>query len=394
MEHPMSQSFDASRSLTAFEQDSTLVAVIEMSQSKWLVAAVIPGVARQPLKKLDANADALLKLLQRWQDEARKAGRTVRRIVCTYEAGRDGFWLARWLQARAIETYVVHAASIAVSREHRRAKTDRIDTELLMRSFLGWLRGEKRHCSMVAIPTMAEEDARRPSRERESLVGEQTRIVNRIKAVLALFGIGGFNPRLRKAAQKLETLHTTEGTPLPENAHAELRRDLERLRLVHDQIHVIESERLRRLALAPAAATGPHAMVRLIARVFAVGIETADMLVNEALARKLRDRRAVARYAGLTGAPDESGKRRREKGLARAGNGRVRRGMIQLAWRFLIFQKDSPLVRWFRERTADGRSTSRKTMIVALARKLLIALWRLVTTGEMTEGLKLRPAGI
>jgi len=135
----MSQSFDASRSLTAFEQDSTLVAVIEMSQSKWLVAAAIPGVARQPLKKLDANADALLKLLQRWQDEARKAGRTVKRIVCAYEAGRDGFWLARWLQARAIETYVIHAASIAVSREHRRAKTDRIDTELLMRSFLGWL---------------------------------------------------------------------------------------------------------------------------------------------------------------------------------------------------------------------------------------------------------------
>jgi len=389
----MSQSFDASKSLTAFEQDSTLVAVIEMSQSKWLVAAVIPGVERRPLKKLAADAGALLKLLRRWREEARKAGRTIRRIVCAYEAGRDGFWLARWLQARAIETYVIHAASIAVSREHRRAKSDRIDTELLMRSFLGWLRGEKRHCSMVTIPTMAEEDARRPSRERESLVSEQTRIVNRFKAVLALFGIGGFNPKLRNAAQKLKTLCTVEGTPLPENAHAELRHDLERLRLVRDQIRAIESERLRRLALAPMAATGPHAMVRLIARVFGVGIETADMLVNEALARNLRDRRAVARYAGLTGAPDESGKRRREKGLARAGNGRVRRGMIQLAWRFLIFQKDSRLVRWFRERTADGRKTTRQTMIVALARKLLIALWRLVTTGEMTEGIKLRPAG-
>jgi transposase len=388
----MSQSFDASRSLTAFEQDSTLVAVIEMSQSKWLVAAAIPGVARQPLKKVDADAGALLKLLQRWRDEARKAGRTIGRIVCAYEAGRDGFWLARWLQARAIETYVIHAASIAVSREHRRAKTDRIDTELLMRSFLGWLRGEKRHCSMVAIPTVAEEDARRPSREREGLVGEQTRIVNRIKAVLALFGIGGFNPRLRKAAQKLEKLSTVEGAPLPENTHAELRRDLERLHLVHEQIGNIESERLRRLAQAPAATTGRDAMVRLIAKVFGVGIETADMLVNEALARNLRDRRAVARYAGLTGAPDESGKRRREKGLARAGNSRVRRGMIQLAWRFLIFQKDSRLVRWFRARTADGRNTTRKTMIVALARKLLIALWRLVTTGEMTEGIKLRPA--
>jgi transposase len=388
----MSQSFDTSRSLTAFEQDSTLVAVVEMSQSKWLVAAVLPGVERRPLKKLDADADALLKLLQRWCGEARKAGRTIGRIVCAYEAGRDGFWLARWLQAQAIEAYVIHAASIAVSREHRRAKSDRIDTELLMRSLLGWLRGEKRHCSMVAIPTIAEEDARRPSRERDSLTGEQTRIANRFKAVLALFGIGRFNPRLRKAAQKLETLRTVEGTPLPENAHAELRRDLERLRLVRDQIRAIESERLRQLAAVPAAATGPHAMVRLIAKVFGVGIETADLLVNEALARKLRDRRAVARYAGLTGAPDESGKRRREKGLARAGNSRVRRGMIQLAWRFLIFQKDSRLARWFRERTADGRSTTRKTMIVALARKLLIALWRLVTTGEMTEGIKLRPA--
>jgi transposase len=388
----MSQSFDASRSLTAFEQDSTLVAVIEMSQSKWLVAGAIPGVERGPLKKLDADAAALLKLLQRWRDEAHKSGRTIKRIVCTYEAGRDGFWLARWLQAQAIEVYVIHAASIAVSREHRRAKSDRIDTELLMRSTLGWLRGEKRHCSMVAIPTVAEEDARRPGRERESLVAEQTRIVNRIKAVLALFGIASFKPRLRKAAQKLETLRTLEGTPLPENAHAELKRDLERLRLLHEQISVIESERLRQLAQAPATATGPHAMVRLIARVFGIGIETADMLVREVLTRNLRDRRAVARYAGLTGAPDESGKRRREKGLARAGNGRVRRGMIQLAWRFLIFQKQSRLARWFRERTADGRGNTRKTMIIALARKLLIALWRLATTGEMTEDIKLRPA--
>src|SRR5256885_14462282 len=201
----------------------------------------------------------------------------VRRIVCAYEAGRDGFWLARWLQAHAIEAYVIHATSIAVSREHRRAKSDRIDTELLMRSFLGWLRGEKRHCSMVAIPTMAEEDARRPSRERENLVAEQTRIVNRVKAVLALFGIGGFNPRLRKAVQKLETLHTAEGTPLPENAQAELRHDLERLRLVHDQICTIESERLRRLAQAPAPRAGPPATVRLTARALGTAIETAGM---------------------------------------------------------------------------------------------------------------------
>src|ERR1700680_4260295 len=232
MESPMSQPFDASRSLTAFEQDNTLVAVIEMSQSKWLAAAVIPGVERQPLKKLDAEADALLKLLQRWRDEARKAGRVVRRIVCAYEAGRDGFWLARWLQAHAIEAYVIHAASIAVSREHRRAKSDRIDTELLMRSFLGWLRGEKRHCSMGVIPTMAQEDARRLGRAREDLVTERTRIANQMKAILARFGIRSFKPTLRKAAEKLDGLRTAEGTPLLENTRAELSRHLAQLRVV------------------------------------------------------------------------------------------------------------------------------------------------------------------
>src|SRR5437763_14706340 len=246
---------------------------------------------------------------------------------------------------------------------------------------------------MVAIPTSEEEDGRRPNRERQNLVTEQTRLVNQMKAIFTRFGIRTFQPMLRKAEDKLKGLRTAEGTPLPENTRAELCRHLARLRVVREQIRAVEQERLRKLAAAPAAATGPHAMVRLIARVLGVGIETADMLVNEVLARNLRDRRAVAHYAGLTGAPDESGKRRREKGLARAGNGRVRRGMIQLAWRFLIFQKESRLVQWSRERTADGRRTTRKTMIVALARKLLIALWRLVTTGEMTEGIKLRPAG-
>jgi len=162
----MSQAFDASRSLTALEQDSTIIAVIEMSQAKWLVAGVVPGVERQPLKRLTADEAALLKLLHRWRNEAGQAGRQIKRIVVAYEAGRDGFWLARWLRVRGVEAYIIHPASIAVSREHRRAKTDRLDTELLMRAFLGWLRGEKRHCSMVAIPTVEEEDARRRERER------------------------------------------------------------------------------------------------------------------------------------------------------------------------------------------------------------------------------------
>jgi transposase len=392
MERPMSQFFDASRSLTALEQDSTIIASIEMSQSKWLVAAVVPGVERQPLKKLNADEEALLKLLHRWRHEAGLAGRQIKRIVVAYEAGRDGFWLARWLRARDVEAYVIHPTSVAVSREHRRAKTDRLDTELLKRSFLGWLRGEKRHCSMVAIPTIEEEDARRPNRERGNLVTEQTRIVNQIKAILTRFGIRAFRSTLREVEEKLERVRTAEGTPLPENTRAELRRHLARLRVVREQIRAIEQERLRKLAATPAGEKGPHVMVRLIARLLGVGVETADMLVNEILSRHLRDRKAVARYAGLTGSPDESGRRRRERGLARAGNARVRCGMIQLAWRFLRFQKDSALAQWFHARTADGRGSTRKTMIVALARKLLIALWRLVTTGEMPQGVVLRPA--
>jgi len=388
----MLQPLDASKSLTAFEQDSTVIAVIEMSQSKWLVAAVVPGIERQPLKKIEANEETLLKVLHRWRAEAGQAGRVIKRVAIAYEAGRDGFWLARWLRARNIEAYVIHPASIAVSREHRRAKTDRLDTELLMRAFLGWLRGERRHCSIVAIPTVAEEDARRPNRERENLVTERTRIVNRMKATLTRFGIRNFKPTLRKAAEKLDNLRTAEAMPLPENTRAELRRHLARLRVVREQIREIEHERLRMLKAAPVTEKGPHAMVRLLARVLSVGIETADMLVNEVLSRHLRDHRAVARYAGLTGSPDESGRRRREKGLARAGNARVRCGMIQLAWRFLRFQKDSALTKWFDARTADGRAGTRKTMIVALARKLLIALWRLVTTGEVPQGVVLRPA--
>ena len=211
-----------------------------------------------------------------------------------------------------------------------------------------------------------------------------------MKGALARLGVRGFKPTLRKACERLGTLRTAEGAPLPPNTLAELRRDMARLRLVREQIAEVEAARLQRLEEEPGSR--PHAMVRLLARVIGVGVETADMLVREVLSRELRDRKALARYAGLTGSPDESGARRREKGLARVGNARVRRGMLQLAWRFLRFQADSRLARWYRARTADARGGTRKAMIVALARKLLIALWRLVTTGEAPEGVALRPA--
>jgi transposase len=379
---------DLSRSLVAFDQESAVVAVIELSNASWLVAGTLPGVARRPLKKLDPDPAALEQLLTRWRIEAESAGRSISRMIVAYEAGRDGFWLARWLQARGFETHVIHPTSVAVSREHRRSKTDRLDSAMLMRVFFGWLRGERGHCSMVAVPSL-EEDAKRPSRERESLVGERTRIINSVKSGLLRLGVRGFNPALRRAAKQLETLVTPEGAALPPNTLDEIRRDLARLAVVREQIEAIESDRLARLQQAPQSRS--NAMVVLLARVVGVGLETADMLVQEILSRPLRDRRAVARYAGLTGSPDESGARRREKGLAKSGNARVRRGLIQLAWRFLMFQKGSGLAAWYRYRT-EAAPTRRKTMIVALARKLLIAFWRLVTTGAVPDGLILRAA--
>jgi transposase len=216
--------------------DQTVIAVVELSLSGWLVAGVVPGVERQPLKKLKPEPDRLLELLQRWRNEAERSGRKIARTVVAYEAGRDGFWLARTLKAHGIEAHVIHPASVAVSREHRRAKTDRLDTELLKRAFIGWLRGERDHCRMVAIPTFHEEDAKRPSRERECLVAEQSRLINRMKSTLVRLGIRGFNPKLKCAMRRLEELRTPEGEALPPNTLAELRRDLERRAFICEQI--------------------------------------------------------------------------------------------------------------------------------------------------------------
>lgn len=372
----------------ALAPDETLIAVIEMSQSSWLVAGIIPGVERLPLKRLTTDPFALIGLLERWRDEATKAGKLISRIAIAYEAGRDGFWLARWMRAREIEAYVIHPTSIAVSREHRRAKTDRLDTELLKRAFSGWLRGERGHCSMAAIPTLDEEDAKRAHRERANLVADRTRIINRLKSCLVRFGIRDFTPTARSAEAKVAELLTPEGQRLPPHTQSEMLRNMDRLRFVTMQIKAIEKARATRVAHDAAPR---HAMVRTLTQINGLGLETADMLVSEIFFRDLRDRRAVARYAGLTGAPNESGSIKREKGLAKSGNARVRRGMIELAWRFLRFQGESDLAKWFHERTAAAPAR-RKTMVVALARKLLISLWRMLQTGEVPGGVVLKAA--
>jgi transposase len=388
MERPMQN--DLSKSHVVLNQDSTLIVVIELGLSSWLVAGLVPGLERQPRKKLMPDPEALLALLERWRGEALKAGGRIERITVAYEAGRDGFWLARWLLRHGIEAHVIHPNSIPVPREHRRAKSDRLDTELLLRGFLGWLRGEEKHCTMVRLVSIEDEDLKRPNREHQRLVNERTALINRLKACLIRFGIRTFNPKLKKAGEHLSQLVTPEGVLLPKNTLAEFRRDLARLDLVRQQIKAIETERQERLAAQPGHRHA--AKVRQLNQVIGLGLETADMLNSEMFCRPLRDRWAVARYGGLTGSPDESGQRRREQGLARAGNSRVRRGMLQFAWRFLRFQKDSPLAQWYRQRTQSARKDIRKLMIVALARKLLIALWRMVSQGVLPEGIRLREA--
>src|SRR5947209_624908 len=218
MECPMPQPNDLSRSLVALDQDSTIIAVVEMSQSSWLVGGVLPSIERQPCKKLEPSAERLLGLLHRWRDEAVRAGSNITRVALAFEAGRDGFWLARWLRARGVEAHVIHPSSVAVSREHRRAKTDRLDTELLKRAFLGWLRGERGHCTMAAIPTAEEEDAKRPNREHESLVGERTRIVNRMRSALARLRVRGFRPTLQGLRAARDAAHARGRAAAAEHA--------------------------------------------------------------------------------------------------------------------------------------------------------------------------------
>jgi transposase len=317
----MPQPNDLSRSRIPFEQDTTIVAVVEMSHASWLVAAIVPGLDRHPLKKIEPEQEALLRLLRRWRGEAAGAGRVVHRTAVAFEAGRDGFWLARWLRAEGIEAHAIHPTSVAVSREHRRAKTDRLDTELLKRAFLGWLRGEPDHCGMAAVPSLQEEDAKRPSRERENLVGERTRLVNRMKGALARLGVRGFKPTVRNAEGRLESLRTPEGAPLPPNTLAELRRDMARLRFVREQIREVEEARLERLERAPGEGRNP--MVRLLARVVGVGLETGG---------HARARGPLARLAGQAGGgalcrPNRgAGRERRQAPGKGAGQGGERPG--------------------------------------------------------------------
>ena len=374
--------------VTAFDGDSTLVVALELSGKGWEMGAVLPGVSRRPRRRLAARDIAgLLAQLERWKAEVLRAGRAVHRVVVAYEAGRDGFWIARSLLAQGIEVQIMHPASIPVERRGRRVKTDRIDLDMLLRTLLAWLRGEPRVCSMVPIPSEAEEDMRRPERERDRLVRERIALENRLENLLCLHGIAGFKPRLKKAADRLEHLRGFNGAPLPPRLLEELRRLMARHHVLSDQLKEIEAARERAAEAEQPDRTGQQ--VQVLVRLIGLGLATANGLACEVFCRQFADRGALAGFVGLTGTPFNSGGSEREQGISKNGNPRVRRILMQLAWRWLRFQPDSALSCWFAERTAGAKGRIRKIMIVALARKLLVALWRYVETGELPAGARL-----
>lgn len=377
----------------ALDHESTIVAVVELSARSWLVGAQVAGVPRRCRQKLAASAEALLDHLDHLRQRAGRAGKRVGRVVVAYEAGRDGFWLARWLIGRGIEAYVIQPSSVPVDRRARRAKTDALDVEMLLRATLAWLRGEPRVCSMVPIPSEAEEDGRRPLRERQDLIRERLAITNKIDGLLATLGVGGYRPLRRDRRERLEALRRPGGGALPAHAEARLSRLLDRLELVLEQIGVLEEAR-DAVVTRDAAVPGGEAegLVRRLAGLRGIGPELATLLAWEAFVRPFRDRRALAAYAGLTGTPFDSGERRREQGISKAGNRRLRAALVELAWLWLRYQPDSSLAAWFRHRTGAAGGRMRKVMIVALARKLLVALWRLCREGVVPEGAALKAA--
>lgn len=387
----MSEPFDPRKPATAFDHTTTLVTVLELSEKSWQLGASMPGVSRRPLRKIDVrDMSALLHALERWKGEASEAGHTVSRVVLGYEAGRDGFWIARFLRARGIEVYVLHPSSIAVERRGRRAKTDRIDVDMLLGTLLGWLREEPRRCTMAPIPTEAEEDMREPGREREALVAARLKVENQMGSLLIRFGIADFRPRLKKAGQKLEELCTVDGRPLPPKTMEKLRRLMDRHRLLSEQMKQIEEARQQVVTVPDPDRL--EAMIQMLVRIVGLGVETATVLVHEVFSRRFRDRKALAAFVGLTGTPFDSGGSRREQGISKNGNPRVRRMVTQLMWRWLKFQPGSALARWFAERTGGAKGRIRKIMAIALARKLLVALWRYVENGAIPEGARLASA--
>jgi transposase len=365
---------------------------LELSRSTWLITSLSPG-GRDEMSKHSVRGGDVPELLSRFKLLQKKAqARTGKLfpIVAIQEAGLDGFWIHRALEANDVESHVVDPASIATSRRHRRAKTDKIDGEALVRTLLAYKRGEPRVCAMVRAPSPEDEDRRRICRERKVLVAERVEHVNRIKGLLFAQGVGGFEPLRRDRRKRLEDLRTGDGRPLPVLLKAQISRELDRLEMLLEQIKTVEAERDALIA-AEMETTSPPTPAAMLLDIRGIGAEFAAILWSEGLFRHFDNRRQIAAYAGLAPSPWQSGSVDREQGVSKAGNPRLRTTLIQLAWLWLRHQPKSALALWFGERVKQS-GRLRKTTIVALARKLLIALWKYVTLGVVIEGAVMKAA--
>jgi transposase len=370
--------------------NAALVVAVEISRTAWVIAAHAPGLGHIKIKqRIEPRGEALLLAIERLKRRSAAAKAAVDQVIVAYEAGYSGFWLARLLRQSAIEVYVIQPVSVPVDRRSRRAKTDAIDADLLLRTCLAFIRGEPRVCSMVPIPDAVDEDARHLGREREDLIAERIALTNRIGAILATLGVDDYNPLRRDRRQHLEELRTALGTPIPEHAKARIVRLLDRLELVLRQVQQVESRRDDALEIG----CGPaEQMMKRLVGLRGVGVQTATVLVREGFVRPFRSAKALGSYAGLVGAPFASGGFSHEQGITKAGNRRLRTAVVELAWLWLRYQPDSTLSRWFSERLGKAGGRMRKVLIVALARKLLIALWRWAAQGVVPEGCTLKPA--
>jgi transposase len=389
----MSTEADRAEAPTAIQTNLAAIFVsLELSRSIWLITSLAPG-GGEKMSKHSVRAGDIASLLARFSELKKKAlARTGKSfpIVVIQEAGLDGFWVHRVLQNERIESHVVDPASIATSRRRRRAKTDKIDGEALLRALLAYKRGEPRVCAMVKAPTPEEEDHRRLCRERKVLIAERVGHVNRIKGLLFSQGVFGYEPLRRDRRQRLDELTTGDGRPLPTHLKTQISRELDRLELVLDQIKLAEAERDALLAAQQTAA--PASAGRMLLDFKGIGPEFAAALWLEGLFRHFDNRRQLASYAGLAPTPWQSGSVDREQGVSKAGNPRLRTTLIQLAWLWLRHQPRSALALWFKERVSRDGGRMKKTAIVALARKLLVALWKYVTSGVVIEGAVMKAA--
>jgi transposase len=370
---------------TARSNSSKLFVSIELSRSVWLVTASAPGSDKfSNYGVTGGDGGALLRLLDRLRRTAERRMEAPVQVVSIQEAGLDGFWIHRLLENNGVESHVVDAASIAVDRRHRRVKTDAIDGETLLRTLMAWARGERRVCSMVQPPSPTEEDRRRLTRERGTLLKERIQHTNRIKGLLSGQGVTDYDPLRQDRYVRLDTLKTGDGRPLPERLKTGIRREIERLDLVNAQIATVQCE--RDTLVKTAADADAQNAAAVLSRLKGIGTEFSSLIWLEALFRSFANRRQVAAYAGLAPSPWRSGSIDRDQGISKSGNRRLRHTMIELAWFWVRHQPDSALSIWFRTRVGQARGRVRRIAIVALARKLLVALWRYATQGVVPQG--------